>query len=180
MRLDDRVRAAKDLVGVDDLETQAVSGASAIGGGEAAANATTSPPPGASLPLGVVGTQTALLPLSKPAHRRRTEPTAEQLAGWAIRDAIAGLVAPHLRAMTLTAWKAAWSRTALDMARAGVTPEAAVAAWEAHYERTGTRLFKLSALQDRMVIEATAQPEDPLAGVHVDFTRALYPKSAHG
>jgi hypothetical protein len=92
------------------------------------------------------------------------------LAGWAIRDAIAELVRPHLRAMTISAWRAAWSRTALDMARAGVTPDAAVEAWQAYFQRTGCRIFKLAQLQERMMTDTQTPAEDVMVGVEIDFS----------
>jgi hypothetical protein len=56
------------------------------------------------------------------------------------------------------------------MARAGVTPDAAVETWQAYFQRTGRRIFKLSQLQERMMTDTQTPAEDVMAGVEIDFS----------
>ncbi len=140
--LDDRVRADLNGFSLVDASETTVS---------VAANAAT------ETSVSSPSEQMTLLDVSGTKKRRRAlkpEPTEKQLRTWAIRDAIARIVEPHLRGMTISRWKMVWTNVAADLSDAGVTPDQAVDAWLAHYNRTGIPIIKLSSLQDRIAQDA--------------------------
>jgi hypothetical protein len=74
------------------------------------------------------------------------------------RDAIMAALEPDLRptihGMTWTAWKQRYGKYCLDMARAGVTPSEALAAWKALCDARGYIIYSMRILQDYIVAAA--------------------------
>lgn len=86
------------------------------------------------------------------------------------RDAIIAAIEPELRpalhGMTWTAWKQRFGRYCLDMARSGVTPAEAYAAWKDLCEEWGSTVYSMRVVQDRIVRGAAQRKKrfDPKNG----------------
>lgn len=99
--------------------------------------------------------QLTLIPESKATKRK--QPSEGDIGAWAIRDAIADLVAPLLNGMTIAAWKSANGRAARDLHDAKKTPAEVVEFWRSHAGYDGRPFLMLSELQKAMAKSALNQ-----------------------
>jgi hypothetical protein len=96
--------------------------------------------------------QEPLFALPKKRQRNQPKPSAEETAARELLTALWARCGPAVNhSMTQTEWRSRYKRSALDMVRAGVTIERALAAHAAVCLAVGHAVYSLRVIQDELM-----------------------------